>query len=179
MCQLALVQTEIIFLSGIKIAKPLNYGSLDKEETCDSIISNNSFEIWVGNITKEITKKQFRQEKSSMKTKTSRRSGFTLIEIMIVVAIIGLLVAIAIPQFVLARNTAQKRTCIENLQLLKIGQDSYVRECTLTNGTVLSGIVIERLKTGKSCPAGGTYTINAVGENPSCSLLDQGHTLTK
>ena len=51
-----------------------------------------------------------------MKIRNSRNAGFTLVEIMIVVAIIGLLAAIAIPNFVRARTTSQQNACINNLR---------------------------------------------------------------
>src|SRR5215475_3788151 len=63
-----------------------------------------------------------------MKQNTSKKHGFTLVEIMIVVAIIGLLAAIAIPNFVRARTTSQANACINNLRLIDSAKQQWALE---------------------------------------------------
>jgi prepilin-type N-terminal cleavage/methylation domain-containing protein len=111
-----------------------------------------------------------------MKNRTSRNSGFTLVEIMIVVAIIGLLAAIAIPNFVRARTTSQKNACINNLRQI----DGAIQQWALENkqaaaAKVVSTDVLPYLKSAVICPAGGklfsdSYTVTDVQTKPICNL---------
>jgi prepilin-type N-terminal cleavage/methylation domain-containing protein len=112
-----------------------------------------------------------------MKIRASRNAGFTLVEIMIVVAIIGLLAAIAIPNFVKARTTSQQNACINNLRQY----DGAVQQWALENKkqstdpyglTSLKPYI--KLDSGgnlPACPAGGTYASGGVVTNsPTCTI---------
>src|SRR5512132_1319879 len=77
-----------------------------------------------------------------MKTKQNKKAGFTLVEIMIVVAIIGLLAAIAIPNFVRARTTSQMNACINNLRQIDGSKQQWALEAgkQTTDTPVISDI---------------------------------------
>jgi len=98
--------------------------------------------------------------------------GFTLVEIMIVVAIIGLLAAIAVPNFAQARTNARRGNCINNMRLIDASKEQYALENNKDTATTpVSADITPYLKSNvmPTCPAAGTYTIAAIGTKPSCS----------
>src|SRR5712672_3602263 len=109
-----------------------------------------------------------------MPDQKQNRSGFTLIEIMISVLLIGLLATIAIPNFIRSRTTAQKNVCINNLRTIDYAiQQWALEQKKAANAPVQFSDISAYLKNSVTCPAGGvsfadSYSISTVGEEPNC-----------
>lgn len=101
-----------------------------------------------------------------------RRKGFTLIEIMIVVLIISVLLAIAIPNLQRARTISQEKACIKNLDNIEGGKEQFVMEHNKGAGDVVTfaDIVPDYVKAKPECPGGGSYAVEAVNAMPSCTI---------
>ena len=98
-----------------------------------------------------------------------RNQGFTLVEIMIVVAIIAILAAVAIPNFIKYRQNSQAAACVSNLKQIQ----AAVEQAKLAGNTPagLADLVGEKkyIKTEPKCPAGGTYKLPETDtDDPTC-----------
>lgn len=108
-----------------------------------------------------------------MKIKALNEGGFTLVEIMIVVVIIGLLAAIAVPNFMTARNTAQLNAIVNNLRIVEGGKDTWALESKKGSGATPANTDLAPYIKGNSMPkpvVGETYNINVVGTPATASL---------
>lgn len=109
------------------------------------------------------------------------KKAFTIVEIMIVVAITGILIAIAVPAFLRARENSRGRACQENLTKIDSAKEQWTLEFKHSNGTPITNsedfLTDENIfgangyiKKTPYCPSKGTYTVNNIGVDPICSI---------
>ena len=113
-----------------------------------------------------------------MRRRPNPTAGFTLVEIMIVVTVIGVLASLAVPYFVKARETSRQKLCIENLVQIESAKQQWGLDQGKGDGDVpvrndLIGIAtyIRRLP---DCPSGGTYDFKAIGTPATCTIAGHG-----
>lgn len=116
---------------------------------------------------------------SSLLPVRNEQDAFSLLEIMIVVAILGLLIAIAVPSWVKSRQRAQRELCIENLHQIETAKQLLALEHGRTAGeeVLMEDLVGPELylKSLPECPAGGDYLVNPVRIPAECTI--EGHFL--
>jgi prepilin-type N-terminal cleavage/methylation domain-containing protein len=115
-----------------------------------------------------------------MNMSTSRKSGFTLTELMVVVGIIGMAAAIAVPSLVRANTVSQKNACINNLYQIHCAIHQWALETKTPSGSAVQYKDIRvYLRNTIACPAGGTnfsdsYTITDTATQPVCKKVPAG-----
>ena len=100
-----------------------------------------------------------------------KRRAFTLVEIMIVILIIGILLMIAVPQFMMARENSRQKSCLSNLTEINDAKEEWATATGQGDTAVPDSHALAPayLKVMPSCPTSGTYTIGAVNQNATCS----------
>ena len=94
--------------------------------------------------------------------------------VLMVMAVVGMLAAIAIPSFMKARSTAQTHVCINNLRQIEAAKKTLVLEKKYTDGTSIPeeevGKLLKNGIDGLFCPGRGQYKINPAGRDPECTV---------
>jgi len=102
-----------------------------------------------------------------------KSSGFTLVEIMIVTMIIGLILAIAIPNYLNAKRDSMKYTCIGNLRQIDSAKSIWATENLGT--PEMEDLVPDYIRKTPECPSGGEYTLAGIGSDSTCDI--PGHAI--
>jgi prepilin-type N-terminal cleavage/methylation domain-containing protein len=112
------------------------------------------------------------------------RKAYTLVEIMIVVAIIAIFIAISVPNYFKSSKTSAKNMCMNNLKQIDGAMEQWALDNQVGEGTVPSLFQQDEIYCYvddgmPGCPLSGEYTIRSMGSKPqvTCSKEDEGHAL--
>ena len=105
----------------------------------------------------------------------SRKGGFTMIEMMITVLIIGVLLSVAMASFTKARDNSRLKSCLKNMQIISWAKEQYAIEAGKSDGDPVNllDLVPVYIKNDPECPASGVYSPMPIGENVDCTIV--GH----
>lgn len=113
--------------------------------------------------------------KKMLTNQPAKTPGFTLVEIMFVILVIGLLLAIAVPNFLAAREQTRKKACINNLRKIDWAKDCFLmdrnkdRNYVVTEADIYPPNDISYLSSVPQCDSGGVYTLGSGNDDPTCS----------
>ncbi|MDO8586699.1 MAG: prepilin-type N-terminal cleavage/methylation domain-containing protein [Armatimonadota bacterium] len=109
------------------------------------------------------------------------KKGFTLVEIMIVVLIIAILLAIAVPNFLASRERSRATTCQANMRQMDTAKEHWAMENQMgqTDTPTSAELITEYMRARyedalPSCPSSGTYTLGNMATLPVCSIGTNG-----
>ena len=112
--------------------------------------------------------------KTNSEQQRKKKAGFTLVEIMITVAIIGMLAVMAIPSYVRARNASQTSVCLNNLRHIDGAKGQLAIEARKSTGDPVNGgeldVYLKRPFVEMTEPSSGSYNVNNIGSAPDCTI---------